>query len=614
MDEIVGLSDDEYAGEQFGTVDCESFTNFRVEEEEEEEDDNGKRFGNAKTFVEYLSNREKKQGTRLSYLKVKGFFSFKEETELSLSDGLLLIGPNGGGKSNFSRVVELIISGFNDAKDAIFIDLDGALATECWIEAEAEIGQDFLDYFVGKDKKAISDTQCVSYGDSPKKAKIRFELPGERLAYLDEIQILSQDHDLISEIFKIFSRSVIVLRQDRGLISSSLHQSGIFGLPSLLRDLRKLHLEDHEKFKSIQEVFFSLTNIQLGYQYDYDHFMEDLAKNKRIAQDFDDFSTREHQKFDIQTMKKVWKLLGGIKDFNPLAKYYPSSFYILPKDAKKILNTFTKLVGFKIDERDRLTYDSETNLQPIKELYPHFEEGSRRLNFEQISGGDQEILMIIILLHLSNTTVILDEPGGSVHPDKRHLLLHSIENLNRRSIIITHAQEMLVSSSWKKTIYFNSRGGETRIYLLGKEKVNVEPSLRPLFFARKVCFVEGKTEVALFEAFLELLRNAKEQLKRPSGIEKEDLDKLSAFTFIPLNGCGAGRKTVRLAKKLGIECTFLMDRDKEEKERRKFFEEMGITENDTKGLIFLWKKDVEHMISETKKGFCILLAFSRREI
>lgn len=183
-----------------------------------------------------------------------------------------------------------------------------------------------------------------------------------------------------------------------------------------------------------------------------------------------------------------------------------------------------------------------------------------------ISGNVPEILMIIVALHSKAGTIVLDEPGLSLHPSKRSLLRKYILNAakNRTIIMITHAPEMLEEDSLKYTYRcFRTPEGSTEAIRMEEselERQSLEPSFKTVLFCENVLFVEGKTDSRFFEIFYWMLDNNEDFQKKLEdlGIKHSNISK---WTIIRLEGATKSRRIIEMATQFRINWKLLLDGD-----------------------------------------------------
>ena len=182
----------------------------------------------------------------------------------------------------------------------------------------------------------------------------------------------------------------------------------------------------------------------------------------------------------------------------------------------------------------------------------------RTFTIPDAPSGMYEVLMVLLaLFELEATTVILDEPGKSLHPTKQSLLRKKIaKKTNRTVITITHSAEM-ISEATISNIRRIARNGRRETVILPRLhkprslKWACDPRVRSVFFSVGVLFVEGESDLRWMEAFSTCLR--------------ERMDKETAGEFfweiIQLGGKSNTKHAMKVVKTLNIPYLILLDWD-----------------------------------------------------
>lgn len=260
-------------------------------------------------------------------------------------------------------------------------------------------------------------------------------------------------------------------------------------------------------------------------------------------------------------------------------------------------------------------------------------------------GGAYEIIMVLSAIHgFDAETIILDEPGKTLHPSLRKKLRdYIIEDKEHSYLIVTHTSD-LISEDLLESILRCSKdeNGSNVVYLktfFEREDITdkqskyvdflLDPDLINLFFSKGVIFVEGLHD----EKLLTALKSSLEKKENQTKLGFSDKKKIIGWDIIRISGKDNSPKALNIAKFFNIPfilvCDFdafvpnkgkisrsrigriltdvlhikldntVLDNDKDKinelnRAIRNFAENEGI---------FSWEKDLENMIKNTHSTF-----------
>lgn len=185
------------------------------------------------------------------------------------------------------------------------------------------------------------------------------------------------------------------------------------------------------------------------------------------------------------------------------------------------------------------------------------------VSMETISGGVLDLFIVLFLIYSNEdtSTLILDEPGASLHPPKRAQLREFLFHSSRNIAVITHAPELVSLNVIPFTYYCLNLKDNTqakKINDLGLDEKDVsmllEPATRSLLFANKVLFVEGNTEEVLIQALYQLYETQND-------IDKQEASSITSFTLFRLEGADKFTVIHKCASLLGINHIAILDND-----------------------------------------------------
>ncbi|MCE0963473.1 AAA family ATPase [Pseudomonas putida] len=191
------------------------------------------------------------------------------------------------------------------------------------------------------------------------------------------------------------------------------------------------------------------------------------------------------------------------------------------------------------------------------------EKGTRKFLVDQASSGEKEILVLLFAifgLNVRDAVVIVDEPELHLHPRLQKKIYQLLEQLAETTanqfILATHSATFVSPSSIQYVSRVYNENGESKIIRLNdadlpnsKHLFNIVNSQNneSLFFADHVLLVEGLSDKIFFEKALDLFY-------------KNTLDK-STVEIIPVGGKGLFRAYEKLLKACKVRYSILADQD-----------------------------------------------------
>lgn len=191
------------------------------------------------------------------------------------------------------------------------------------------------------------------------------------------------------------------------------------------------------------------------------------------------------------------------------------------------------------------------------------EKGTRRFLVDQASSGEREILVLLFSifgLNVCDAVVIIDEPELHLHPRLQKkiykLLEHLTEATGNQFILATHSPTFVSPSSIQYVSRVYNEKGESKIIRLNdtelpnsKHLFNIINSQNneSLFFADHVLLVEGISDKIFFE-------------KAINSIYQKTLDR-SSFEIIPVGGKGLFKAYEKILNACKVDYSILADQD-----------------------------------------------------
>ncbi len=260
-------------------------------------------------------------------------------------------------------------------------------------------------------------------------------------------------------------------------------------------------------------------------------------------------------------------------------------------------------------------------------------------------GGAYEIIMVLSAIHgFEADTVILDEPGKTLHPSLRKKLRDYIKlDKERTYLLVTHTSD-LISDELLDSILRCSKGDkgsnvkymkdffEKKEIKQNKQKYRnflLDPDLADLFFSTGVIFVEGLHD----ERLLIALKSSLERRLIQDSLDFLEDNTLIKWDIIRISGKDNSSKALNIVKFFEIPFVLLCDFDAFKPNKENIAESRigkiltHILDIDLKGSIldnnksklnelnseirkfvriqkiFSWEKDLEFMIKRTRPDF-----------
>lgn len=481
---------------------------------------------------------------RLIEASIAGIFSFASKRTFTFKDNhLFLVGPNGGGKSNFAKSLLEAVHAFSNPSiyslahiknthcSALGIELHYSIKTlpdevlQSTVESIGTVSsahnkEDIMNVIRSRIKyftailKQEENQQLEKYldlQDENRKSlyKIRIDSGEEKLAVIlqqplyEEVRdMFTTNHDEHKSIFLqgkmkfLLEGSVVLHRSNSSLSHFDKSFVGHFSSDELMTLAKnQLSLPDNgNALHNVNEKFQQLCGWSFCVRWSLIDFIDQLKQG--IGQ----FLNRVHQTSD----KKGTTLeLERILELYETGRFTPESI--------KELFEFTQEKYSNLESCIKEILGVNVSFKKATEIL--FEKDEQTMSIQQISGGTRDIFTVIFLLHFSTaSTIILDEPGASLHPPLRRRLLDLLmEKLDRQLVVITHSQELVDPKMIPYTYHCHSVPSAGTIAARLEDIVTsdkersmiLEPSLKSLLFAERVLFVEGNTDDVVIQALVQ---------------------------------------------------------------------------------------------------------------
>jgi putative ABC transport system ATP-binding protein len=165
----------------------------------------------------------------------------------------------------------------------------------------------------------------------------------------------------------------------------------------------------------------------------------------------------------IRGNTKAFSFLSGELHYNHKTYHLaqsdrPSTGYVIQQYRQILIPTFTveqNIATAQIHYYPRLSSCAQTN--DLTEQLNHFSIKSTDV-VEQLSGGQQQILAILLILSHHVDILLLDEPTAALDIENRNLVINFLSELVQSKkcyvIMVTHDQELLQSTSILQQVHY----------------------------------------------------------------------------------------------------------------------------------------------------------------
>jgi putative ATP-dependent endonuclease of OLD family len=481
---------------------------------------------------------------KVSTLKIKNLKSFKEETIIHFNaDFNVLVGPNGGGKSNLLDVITVLLRYFfiigythNEGADA-----SGSFKNLSRTNAFHNINE-YLDKFIGNSSEDSLIEITLTLGESD----------------INNIKTIISKLNELSSALKTYRNKPIAELTFLNLWDISLiqvNQSLTFKI--INNDLQQPESKTAEhlflQYLKFFELFLILskdfTDVKLSPVYLYfPPYRGATAQNLQSA-----LSTENYfdllQAYVLSTSKSTSSLIQlATNYFGKKMRGY---------ERKQSVSDYNK--AFKEDEEVKLVSkylgdlgyswdldckDSDKNIYEIK-----LKKEGKEFYLNQASSGEKEILNFmlgIFAFNIKGGLIAIDEPEIHLHPKWQIVLMDLFIELskvtNNQFILSTHSSVFINEKTISniKRVYKNSDNVSNIIFIQESVKESHRHLLHiinshnneKIFFSDKVVLVEGIVDRLVFQKLLDIFLPLTKKSQVVEVLEvhgKENFDKYASF-------------------------------------------------------------------------------------
>ena len=481
---------------------------------------------------------------RLLEASIIGIFSFASKRIFTFKDRhLFLVGPNGGGKTNFAKSILEAVHAFSSPSVVSLAHIKNTYCSNIEVELSYSIEnlpdevlqsivesigtvnythskENIMDVIRSRIKhfsvllRQQEDQKLEKYlvlQDENRQSQynIRIDSGEAELAVVrqqplyKEVQHMFtpnkaqfQSISLASKMKLLLEGSVVLHSSSSSLSHFDKSPTGRFSSDELLT-LAKNQLSlpvNEDALHSINDKFKQLCGWSFCVRWSHVDFINQLSRG--ITQFLNQVRNAPNKNATTAELERILEYYeAGI--FTPGS--IQALFEFTQKKYPDLESCIKEVLGFNVSFKEATDILFETDQQIM--------------SIKQISGGTRDIFTVIFLLHFSTaSTIILDEPGASLHPPVRRQLLDLLmEKFDRQLVVITHSQELIEAKMFPYTYHCHNKStvGTIAARLVDittndtERSMILEPSLKSLLFAENVLFVEGNTDDAVIQALVQ---------------------------------------------------------------------------------------------------------------
>jgi predicted ATP-dependent endonuclease of OLD family len=427
----------------------------------------------------------------LRKITCSNFRSFEKKIVFEFDEGLnVIIGENNAGKTNFLRLLEIIVNRLRNHTGiqgkSLAADDNGRITIELPPETPRLTEEEYFNKNV----------------QEPIHLGITFDLHQNEFfirdlkGVLHETELSKRDIMVKKEIEKLNDNSKDLTIYFR---INAIKQRGE-GQDYVMESLVKSEYSNNNEIKNRSESKAARLDRVLRISFDYDKFSSFLNNNFIV---FPEFRTKpgpnttnaKQSPSGLELNNVLFNLKNG-------ARHEQEKFHAIEAAFKKLFNFE---FAISLNSGNKLTfYINELNLE---------------ISHEGVGAG--VIQMLNILTHIigeKNKIFVIDEPELNLHPHKKRILLNELKKCAEHNQIIftTHSSDFIDMEQLEKVTLMKLVKGRSIIKKFRKEikensyMQNVFTRLnkteqKEFFFARRVILVEGPTEFGALPKFAEKL-------------------------------------------------------------------------------------------------------------
>jgi predicted ATPase len=374
------------------------------------------------------------------YIKIEGFRSFKK-VELEMPRLAVLIGPNGGGKSNFTDLLMLMAEAGNGQLAKGVSRRGGFPSIAFGFDPSQEVRTELLF------KEALDpDPRIVAVQGVDEKLDVRFKVAAQNYGFIARIakesvcQESARQPSLSAEIVSRGPMGAVFRAPNEAGVVVAEERRGVTFTELVISEVR-----DPIKYPAASAVLKELS----GWTFYRDI---DVGPESRVRQPV-------LIRPDVQLLPDGSNLSSV---FHEIQQGYPDNWDEILEILKTAYPDFVKLTVRAGGG------DGKVHLQWFEQ--PH-EKGGLSANL--LSDGTLKLLCLIAILKSPNPSplICIDEPELGLHPDWVKLVAELLQDAASRTqvIVATHSPQIVAKLEPEEVIVTEKENGETQMARLSTE-------------------------------------------------------------------------------------------------------------------------------------------------
>ena len=499
---------------------------------------------------------------KIKQITIKNVKSFKNETAIDFDGELnILIGPNGGGKSNLLSIITIVMNHyFYDQYQFQFESKEGDKIFE-----KAQVHTRFgnikleLDKYFGDSSESKIIIKLVSDETDYKNMKCISAHKGtiEKRQSMYDSSVKLDSPDNWENMFEEPQELVYEINDCNFIQPESNSHEGIFLYYLKNYNTYRWYSDEMETLNLFTPMLFFPPSRSLNGQFKIDQ------SNIKTIDYYNNINSVSsiHSRAQNASLSQI-----AIMHFGRMYKYYTWKA-ANTRDNKTVDDLFnddnevkqlTKYLG-KIGYSWNLKED-----RPLNQYTFVLAKGGAEFDFTKASSGEQEILNFLLgifCLNVQGGVVFIDEPEVHLHPKWQNLLIDIITDLSAsrgvQFIITTHSPSFVNSNTYSYIIrVYKENNNNSRVVVLKdvdpfpmKDVLHIinGTNNEKMFFSDAVILVEGLTDRLVFVKLLDELTG------------RDDFSKV--IEVIEVKGKGNRDKFKKFLDNLKIPSFFIADLD-----------------------------------------------------
>lgn len=453
---------------------------------------------------------------RIQSITIKNVKSFRDETNLEFSEVFdILVGPNGGGKSNLLDVITITLRHFFLKGYSIVDTTDdrGLPAKDIREQTTFQQIHNHLEKFIGDSTESrisivlIPTEQDIQNIATIKSLKNQIE---QVLSYSYRNKPISS-MDFVNRWDPSILKIGVPVRYE--IMDNRLVQAGAQSLPE------SMYLEYLNRFELFLLLCKDVEAVDLKPNFLYfSPYRGETVKNLQANLSSENYSQLLVEYFGSTSMSVTSLIKLATHYFAGKRRTYEEKATAMGYQDKWLSDTEVTLVTKYLD---KLGYTWKlVNKDRYKNIYEiGLEKDGREFEISQASSGEREIinfLLGIFAFNIRDGLIIVDEPELHLHPRWQTVLIDVFVDLAKTTgnkfLLSTHSPAFINQKTIPNVVrVFKDPASSSKTVRIAKERINDARDIlhivnshnnERIFFSDKVVLVEGIKDRLVFESLL----------------------------------------------------------------------------------------------------------------